>query len=86
MSNHYAGGLGLYLQGNETGTVYYYAHLDSFAGGIGASVSVGKGQLLGWVGVTGNATAPNLHFGLMPRGLDLSTLQNPFPLLAELCQ
>ncbi|MES1933530.1 metalloendopeptidase-like membrane protein [Salinisphaera shabanensis T35B1] len=46
------------------GARYYYAHLDSFNVESGASVS--KGDVLGYVGNTGNArtTPPHLHFGI----------------------
>lgn len=42
------------------GTETYYAHLSSFAVGNGARV--GRGEVIGFVGQTGNASAPHLHF------------------------
>ncbi|MGI4983745.1 MAG: M23 family metallopeptidase, partial [Janthinobacterium lividum] len=42
----------------------YYAHLDGFAPGIRAGRSVARGEPLGRVGSTGDATGPHLHFEL----------------------
>jgi peptidoglycan LD-endopeptidase LytH len=46
------------------GTTYYYAHLDRWE--IGGSARVEEGDVLGYVGNTGNArsTSPHLHFGV----------------------
>lgn len=56
------GGITVWLKGNN-GISYYYAHLDGIAAGIHSGLSVSAGQLLGWVGHTGNAGSCNhLHF------------------------
>lgn len=49
--------------------LYYYAHLQGFADGLAAGQAVRRGDLLGYVGTTGNAPedAPHLHFQLMQR-------------------
>ena len=60
------GGLSLY-QFDPTNTYcYYYAHLDRYADGIRDGVRVRRGQVVGYVGSTGNASAdaPHLHFGI----------------------
>ncbi len=46
--------------------VYYYAHLDRYAEGIDSGTVVTRGDVLGYVGNTGNArtTPPHLHFGV----------------------
>jgi peptidoglycan LD-endopeptidase LytH len=73
------GGITIWLRG-KNGTSYYYAHLEGIAGGIHAGVSVKIGQLLGWVGDTGNAAggAYHLHFGLYPSG---GAAANPYATL-----
>ena len=44
---HWAGGNGLYLKG-DSGDVYYYAHLQGYAGGIVDGARVGVGQVIGY--------------------------------------
>jgi murein DD-endopeptidase MepM/ murein hydrolase activator NlpD len=61
-----AGGLTIY-QFDASGTyTYYYAHLDAYAGGLREGQPVRRGDLIGYVGSTGNASpdAPHLHFGI----------------------
>lgn len=79
---HYLGGNNLYLRGDST-DIYYYAHLDGFAAGITDGVRVNKGQLIGYVGATGNAATPHLHLGYQPAG---GPLTNPYQLVANLCR
>ena len=78
---HYAGGIGLYIQG-DSGDSWYYAHLDGYAPGIQAGTRVAAGQLVGYVGATGNAAGPHLHLAhILPSGQYV----NPFPVVADLC-
>ena len=81
MSWHYAGGNGLYIQG-DSGDRWYYAHLDGYAPGISTGVSVSAGQVVGYVGSTGNASVPHLHIGYLPGG---AYYANPYPIMAEVC-
>jgi len=39
-----------------------YAHLNDFAKGISSGVKVKQGQVIGYVGATGSATGPHLHY------------------------
>jgi len=63
---------------------YYYAHLDRWAEGIRVGGEVLPGQVLGFVGNTGNAatTPPHLHFGVYRLGLGGVQAVDPVPLLA----
>ncbi|MEM9892199.1 MAG: M23 family metallopeptidase [Actinomycetota bacterium] len=73
------GGLTFWLRG-ESGAEWYYAHLQSYADGLHVGQVVEAGQVLGFVGNTGNAvgTPPHLHLQLHPDGGDPV---NPYPLL-----
>jgi murein DD-endopeptidase MepM/ murein hydrolase activator NlpD len=64
---------------NEDGYSFYYAHLDSFAPGLAEGMEIRRGDLLGYVGNTGNArgTSPHLHFAVLKDDEAL----NPYPLL-----
>ena len=84
-----AGGLTIY-QFDPTQTFsYYYAHLDHYASGLAEGQPVRRGQLLGFVGSTGNASAdaPHLHFAIARLGTDRAWWKgdpiNPYPLLAK---
>jgi peptidoglycan LD-endopeptidase LytH len=84
-----AGGLTVY-QFDPTQTFsYYYAHLDRYAPGLAEHQAVRRGELLGYVGSTGNASeeAPHLHFAIARLDTDRSWWKgdpiNPYPLLAK---
>ena len=60
------GGLTIY-QFDPSGLYsYYYAHLENYARGIEEGDRVEQGQVIGYVGSTGNAPdqAPHLHFAM----------------------
>lgn len=84
------GGTKLWLRSPGDNWRYYYAHLSAYAPGISEGTRVSKGDVLGYVGNTGNArtTPPHLHFetrlpapggteGPFPTG----PAANPFPIL-----
>jgi murein DD-endopeptidase MepM/ murein hydrolase activator NlpD len=81
------GGIALYQRGCDGRMVYYYAHLDRYAEGLTEGQGVHRGQVIGYVGATGNAGAGNyhLHFAMWVvtapqqywRGINV----NPYPLL-----
>jgi len=45
-----------------------YAHLCRYAKGIKAGSKVSQGQIIGYVGATGRASGPHLHFELIQNG------------------
>jgi len=59
-----AGGVTLYEWDNASTTSYYYAHLDRYAAGVHEGQTLHRGELIGYVGTTGNAPpgTPHLHF------------------------
>lgn len=61
-----AGGTTVYVRSPSRAWTLYYAHLAGYAPGLHEGQPVTTGQLLGYVGDTGNAGAGNyhLHFGL----------------------
>ena len=66
MMSSVAGGIAVYQWSADKGLVYYYAHLDGYAPGLEEGQKVTRGQLLGYVGTTGNAPpqTPHLHFAI----------------------
>ena len=61
-----AGGTTVYQFDPTKTYVYYYAHLDRYAEGVVEGGAVVRGQVLGYVGTTGNAPkdTPHLHFAI----------------------
>jgi len=56
-----------------------YAHLSRFASGIRAGVKVSQEDLLGYVGSTGLATGPHLHYELRKNGQPLDVRHAELP-------
>lgn len=81
------GGLTIYEFDPSTTWVYYYAHLDRYADGLAEGQSLRRGEAIGYVGSTGNASpdAPHLHFEVSRLGPEKhwwqATPVNPYPLL-----
>lgn len=84
-----AGGNTIYVRSEDRRTIYYYAHLDAYAENIGEGAAVRRGQMLGTVGSSGNASeeGPHLHFAILrttpeAEWWEPATAINPYPLLA----
>jgi murein DD-endopeptidase MepM/ murein hydrolase activator NlpD len=77
------GGISVYLAG-ESGIEYYYAHLSGYAPGVMGGIAVKRGDVLGYMGNTGNASggAAHLHFEVHVGGRPV----NPYPILATAYQ
>lgn len=84
LSTSTLGGLSIYLLGNS-GDVYYYAHLEAFADGLAGGQKVSAGDLVGYVGTTGNSPSwiPHLHLGWQPGG---GSWANAYPIVNEICR
>jgi murein DD-endopeptidase MepM/ murein hydrolase activator NlpD len=82
-----AGGLTVYQYDPDQRYCYYYAHLDAYAMGLHEGQILKRGDLIGYVGTTGNApkNTPHLHFAVIKLDPDrrwwTGTAIDPYPLL-----
>jgi murein DD-endopeptidase MepM/ murein hydrolase activator NlpD len=81
------GGLMVYASDASQRFILMYAHLDAYADGLSDGVALRRGQVIGYVGTTGNAppNVPHLHFAIA-RSNDVErwwegTPVDPLPLL-----
>jgi murein DD-endopeptidase MepM/ murein hydrolase activator NlpD len=65
-----AGGISIYLFDGSEEYCFFYGHLDRYAKNLHEGQRVRKGEVIGYVGYTGNAkrTAPHLHFAVSLTG------------------
>ena len=83
------GGITVYQFDPTERFAYYYAHLDRYADDLREGASVHAGDVIGYVGTTGNAppNAPHLHFAIFRLGPDRrwwrGTPINPYPILRD---
>jgi murein DD-endopeptidase MepM/ murein hydrolase activator NlpD len=81
------GGTTIYQLAPDNRTIYYYAHLDRYADGLAEGRVVRRGEVIAYVGDTGNAGAGNyhLHFSILivsdPKRYWDGVNINPYPLL-----
>jgi len=86
------GGTTIYQLSADQQFVYYYAHLSHYADGLTAGRDVRQGEVIAYVGDTGNAGAGNyhLHFSIAivsdPKRYWEGTNINPYPLLQNRAQ
>lgn len=62
----------------------YYAHLHRFASNVHAGDHVHEGEIIGYVGATGEATGPHLHFGIQVNGKWVNPRTYPLPHAARI--
>lgn len=85
--NSEMGGLAIYQLDPDQRTIYYYAHLDRYATGVREGMWLRQGDIIGYVGDTGNARVGNyhLHFEISttpdPKRYWGGTPINPYPWL-----
>jgi len=67
LARHPLGGITIYESDPDSKYAYYYAHLDHYAEGLRVDQPVRRGEVIGYVGSTGNASrfAPHLHFTIL---------------------
>ena len=86
--NSVRGGTTIYERSPDQKWMYYYAHLSAYAPGLHEGQQVKRGEVIGRVGHTGDASAsgPHLHFAINTMGESdrwwNGTPINPYPLLA----
>jgi len=83
------GGLTIYQFEPSGKLAYYYAHLQRYADGLKEKQAIKRGDVIGYVGSTGNASpeAPHLHFAIFQLGPEKQwwkgTAINPYPVLHD---
>ncbi len=83
------GGITIYQYDPTRTWIYYYAHLDGYAPGLVEGQQLRRGDVIGFVGTSGNAPpdAPHLHFSIekltTPGKWWESEPVDPYPLLIE---
>ena len=84
------GGITIYEFDRPGVFCFYYAHLDRYSAGLHEGMSVNRGDVIGYVGTTGNASpeTPHLHFAIFKLGPEKHWWQvaplNPYPMLIKL--
>jgi murein DD-endopeptidase MepM/ murein hydrolase activator NlpD len=82
-SSNSLGGRSTYVYGND-GNKYYYTHLERHPSGISSGSRVNAGDVVGYLGNSGNArfTSPHVHFEIRPGG---GSAVNPYPTVRRAC-
>jgi murein DD-endopeptidase MepM/ murein hydrolase activator NlpD len=86
------GGITVYEFDPQGDYCYYYAHLERYAEGLHEGMIVSPGEVIGYVGTSGNAppNTPHLHFAIFKLGPEKhwwqGTAINPYPILIKLAK
>lgn len=73
-------GSGNFVEIKHNGTyTTKYLHMSRFAEGIRAGAHVTQGQVIGYVGMTGLATGPHLHFEMLKNGVHTDATKEDLP-------
>jgi peptidoglycan LD-endopeptidase LytH len=81
------GGITIYEFDRAATYCFYYAHLDHYAAGLREGMTVSRGEVIGYVGTSGDAapSAPQLHFAIYLLGPDKRWWKgeaiDPYPIL-----
>jgi murein DD-endopeptidase MepM/ murein hydrolase activator NlpD len=83
LDTSHLGGISVWLTA-DYGARFYYAHLDGYPAGLASGQRVSTGQVVGFLGDSGNARggSPHLHFQIHPGG---GAAANPYPANAAVC-
>ena len=74
------GGYGRYVRIKHTGVFSTaYAHMSGYAKGLRKGAKVRQGQVIGYVGASGLATGPHLHYELLSGGSQINPLSVKMP-------
>jgi murein DD-endopeptidase MepM/ murein hydrolase activator NlpD len=71
-----SGGYGITVRiKHQKGYETLYAHMSRIASGIKAGTQVNQGQVIGYVGATGQATGPHLHYEIRVKGKPVNPME-----------
>ena len=74
------GGYGKYIRiRHNNGYKTAYAHLSNYKSGIAKGVRVNQGEVIGYVGSTGNSTGPHLHYEILYQNKHINPLKLKLP-------
>ena len=74
------GGYGKYIRiRHNNGYKTAYAHLSNYKKGISKGVRVNQGEIIGYVGSTGNSTGPHLHYEIIYQNKHINPLKLKLP-------
>ena len=74
------GGYGKYIRiRHNNGYKTAYAHLSNYKKGISKGVRVNQGEVIGYVGSTGNSTGPHLHYEIIYQNKHINPLKLKLP-------